>query len=501
MRSRADRQAFVETFGASNRHVIDYLTEQVLMALDPDSLRFMLATSIVDTVCGSLGDAITGDSGSARRLAELERANVFITPLDDRREWYRYHHLVAELLLIELDRRQPDEVPLLRQRAALWYAEHDLPDRAVRHALAAGDMDLAARVISENYLNLLEMGRTATLASWLGQMPADTIETDRRLGVVKAWTMHFLGRHAEGNAALAGAIRAPASAGPLPDGASSIDATAALIGAAFPGDDAGRMLAAARRAFEYESDRPSPWRATVYVLLGFALVRCGRFAEAMEPLRTGAELGASAGMWMDVVGARSLLGRAELGTGDAEAAERHAREALDVADAHGLGATPTYAYGRAILGAILVARGDAAGADEHLTEALPAVRALGEPLSVIETLLALSQARSALGRRDEAALLFREASALIDSARDPGYLAETRRAIATASRRASDQVSHRELEVLLTMAAGASKRETADQLYVSYNTVHSHVRSIYQKLDAHSLPEAVTKARQRGLID
>jgi LuxR family maltose regulon positive regulatory protein len=502
MRSSPDRGTFVETFGASNRHVIDYLTEQVLMALDPDSLRFMLATSIVDTVCGSLADAITGESGSAQRLIELERANVFITPLDDRREWYRYHHLLGELLRSEVERRQPDLVPLLRQRAALWYADHDLPDRAVRHAIAAGDLDLAARVISGDYLNLLEMGRTATLLGWLDQMPDETIEGDRRLGVVKAWTMHFLGKHEEGNAALAAAIRAPASAGPLPDGASSIDATAALIGAAFPGDDAGRMLASARRAFEYEANRSSPWRTTVHVLLGFALVRCGRFREAIDPLLTGIELATATGMWMDAVGARSLLGRAELAVGDPEAAERLAREALDVADAHGLGSTPTYAYGRAILGTILLARGAAAAAGEHLTDALPALRALGEPLSIVEALLALSQARQELGRPDEAALLFREASALMDSLLDPGVLTETRRAIALSrSRRPSDQVSPRELEVLSAMAAGASKRQAADQLFVSYNTVHSHVRSIYQKLDAHSLPEAVSKARQRGLID
>src|SRR6476660_494299 len=245
------RRAFVDTFGASNRHVIDYLTEQVLIALDPDLLRFMLATSIVDAVCGGLADAITGESGSALRLAELERANVFITPLDERREWYRYHHLLAELLSIELDRRQPDTKPILHQRAAAWYAEHGLPDRAVRHAIAAGDMDLAAQVISGHYLGWLEMGRTTTLLGWLESMPPDVVEADRRLGVVKAWTMHFLGRHVEGNAALVDAIRAPTAAGPLPDGASSIDATAALIGAAFPGDDVGRMLTSARRAFEF----------------------------------------------------------------------------------------------------------------------------------------------------------------------------------------------------------------------------------------------------------
>ena len=502
MRASADRRSFVETFGASNRHVIDYLTEQVLIALDPDGLRFMLTTSIVDTVCGSLADALTGGTNSAQRLADLERANVFITPLDDRREWYRYHHLLAELLRIELAKRHSDELPLLHQRAASWYAENALPARAVRHAIDAGDLDLAARVISENYLRFIEWGRMATLVGWLDLLPPEAIEADRRLGVVKAWIMHFLGRRAEGRAALAAAIRAPAAAGPLPDGASSIDATAALMGAAFPGDDVGRMLASARRAFELEAKRDSLWRVTVHVLLGFALVRAGRFGEAREPLRMGADLATDGEMWMDAVGARSLLARVEIENGDPVLAEDLAREALEMGETRGLVSTPTFAYARVILGLVLVRRGDAAGGDAELTLALPGMRALGEPLSIAETLLALGQARRALGRRDEAAALLREADFLIDSLQDPGVLDAMRKMpAAQRGRPPSDQVSRRELEVLKAMADGASKREAADQLFVSYNTVHSHVRSIYQKLDAHTLSEAVAKARQRGLMD
>jgi LuxR family transcriptional regulator, maltose regulon positive regulatory protein len=503
MQATPDRRAFVDSFGASNRHVIDYLTEQVLIALDPALLRFMLSTSIVDSVSGSLADAITGESGSAARLAELERANGFITPLDERREWYRYHHLLAELLTIELERRQPDGVPLLRQRAAQWYAAHNLADRAVRQAIGAGDIDLAARVISEHYLRYLELGRTATLLGWLESVPPEDVETDRRLGVVKAWTMHFLGRHAEGNSALADAITAPAATGPLPDGASSIDATAALIGAAFPGDDVGRMLSSGRRAFELEANRDSPWRTTVHVLLGFALVRSGQFEEAREPLEVGAELASSLGLWMDAVGARTLLGRVELECGDADVAEARVREAIDLADIHGIGGTPTFAYAQSILGMILVRRGAPAEGAEQLIQSLPALQTLGEPLSVAEALLMLAQARRALGRREEAAGLSREAGSTIDGMRDPGaaLLALRRTTQAGRGRRPSDQVSPRELEVLVAMAGGASKREAADQLYVSYNTVHSHVRSLYQKLDAHSLPEAIARAHQLGLMD
>jgi LuxR family maltose regulon positive regulatory protein len=295
-------------------------------------------------------------------------------------------------LSIELDRRQPDTQPLLHQRAAAWYAEHGLPDRAVRHAIVAGDMDLAAQVIGEHYLRWLEMGRTTTLLGWLESMPPDVVESDRRLGVVKAWTMHFLGRHEEGNAALVDAIRAPTAAGPLPDGASSIDATAALIGAAFPGDDVGRMLTSARRAFDFEANRDSPWRATVHVLLGFAFVRSGRFEEAREPLLLGVEMASELGLWMDAAGARTLLGRVELETGNPEAAERYARDAIDLADERAWRDPDSPMPRRS--GPVLVRRGDPRPAPRARAGA--ADPGAGEPLSIAESLLALARPQRVL---------------------------------------------------------------------------------------------------------
>ncbi len=501
MRQAEDRRDFVETFGASNRHVIDYLTEQVLIALDPDTLHFMLTTSIVDTVCGSLADALTEGTGSSQRLAEMERANVFITPLDERREWYRYHHLLAELLRLELARRHHDRLALLHRRAAGWYAlQHD-PDQAIRHAIAAGDLDLAARLIGESYLQLLEFGRIATIAGWLDAVGPETVARDRRLGVVRAWTMHFLGRHDEGNAALAAAIQAPA-AEPMPDGSSSIDATAALIGAAFPGNDVGRMLAAARRAFELESAPESPWRVTVHVQLGFALVRAGEYVEAMAPLQVGADLARSRQMWMDAVGADTLLARASLETGDPVRAERLGRQAVALADEHGLTQTPTHAYAMAVLGSILVRRGSPAEGGDLLVMATPGIRSLGEPLSTAEVLLGLAQSRRMLGRNDEAAGLLREADAIIDAARDPGFLVSLRRQMTPIRVAApAEALSRREVEVLRVLASGASKRRAADELFVSYNTVHSHVRSIYRKLDVHTLSDAVSEARRRGVLE
>jgi LuxR family maltose regulon positive regulatory protein len=501
LQATPDRKRFLETFGASNRHVVDYLTEQVLMALNPESLEFMLATSIVDSVSGDLADALTDARDSATTLVKLERANVFITPLDERREWYRYHQLLRELLRIELGHRPPEHVAALHQRAAAWYAAHGDHDRTVRHAVAAGDKELAARVISQNYLWLIEWGQIATLVGWLNAVGGAAIEADRRLGVVDAWTKHFLGRHAEGDAALAAATKAPHAA-PLPDGASSIESTAALIGAAFPGADVGRMLTSARRAFELESERQSPWRVTVHTQLGFALVRAGQFEEAREPLEIGARLARQGRMWMDAVGAETLLSRIELEAGNTPVAERHARDAAELARAHGIAETAGGAYARAALGIVHVRQGHRAEGERLIADSLPAIRAFGEPLALAEVLIDLAIARRSMGLRAEAAAIEREAAGIVDSAADPGVLRQAvRRPRQPRAAAFTTPLSPRELDVLMLLSRGLSNREVASALFVSYNTVHTHVRAIYRKLNVQTRTEAATRAREGGLIN
>jgi LuxR family maltose regulon positive regulatory protein len=208
------------------------------------------------------------------------------------------------------------------------------------------------------------------------------------------------------------------------------------------------------------------------------------------------------GMWMDALGARALLARVALETGDAEEAERIGREALEFGQLHGMLPTATYAFTQAVLGSVLVRRGEPEAGAELLEAAIPGTRAIEEPLALGELYAALALARRMTGRVDEAGDLLREVDTIIERARHPGYLRTLRR-IAAPTREVAvhEGLSRRELEVLRILARGRSKRETADELFVSFNTIHSHVRSIYRKLDVHSLAAAVARARQRGLIE
>ncbi|HEY7971114.1 MAG TPA: LuxR C-terminal-related transcriptional regulator, partial [Candidatus Limnocylindrales bacterium] len=501
LREQPDAATAIARFGGDDRVVSDYVADSLLSELMAEEVAFLRRTSVLDRLSGPLCDAVLDDAGSARTLRDLARANGLVVPLDRTDEWYRYHGLLAELLRIELRRRAPDQVPELHRRAAHWFADRRDMDRAVRHAIAAGDTEQAARWIAASYLQVLEEGRIVTVDGWLDAIGAETVAADQRLAVVRAWTSHFLGRHADGDAALAAAVRAPAVQ-PMPDGTGSIEASAALIGAAFPGNDAGRMLACAERAFELEAARESPWRVTVHVLLGFGLVRKGSFDEARGPLRLGADLALANEMWMDAVGANTLLARISLETGEAARAEQLGRTAVSLAEERGLGSTATGAYARATLGTILVRRGHAAEGGELIAGALPSARAIGEPLFVAEALIGLAQARRMLGRSEEAAAFLREADAIIDASRDPGYLPALRHAATPVPVVPSTaRLSRREIEVLQVLATGASKRQAASRLFVSFNTIHTQLRSVYRKLDVHSLPAAISRARELHLID
>jgi LuxR family maltose regulon positive regulatory protein len=139
LRQHSDVAGFVATFSGSHRYVLDYLTEEVLEH-QPDEVRsFLLETSVLDRLSGGLCDAVTGRPGGQAMLERLERANLFLVPLDEVRGWWRYHQLFADLLRARLQRELPERVPALHRNAAAWQGEHGLADDAVGHALAAGD--------------------------------------------------------------------------------------------------------------------------------------------------------------------------------------------------------------------------------------------------------------------------------------------------------------------------------------------------------------------------
>ncbi len=195
LQRQADRTEFIQSFAGDDRHVADYLVGEVLSLQPEEVQRFLLHSSILERMCGPLCDALIDDDeepgGSQGILEHLEQANLFIVPLDNRRRWYRYHHLFVELLRTRLRRVHPERIPDLHRRASVWYEGNGLITDALDHALEAADFEQAAHLAAANALPMLMRGEVATVQNWLDALPQQVIRSSPRLCIDQAWVLHL----------------------------------------------------------------------------------------------------------------------------------------------------------------------------------------------------------------------------------------------------------------------------------------------------------------------
>src|SRR5690242_10944138 len=187
LRGHADAAGFAAAFSGSHRFVLDYLADEVLDGQPGPVRAFLLETSVLERLSGDLCDAVTGRADSQAMLQDIERAGLFMVPLDEVRGWWRYHHLFAELLRARLRAEQPGRMQALHRAAAAWSQEHDLADDAVRHALAAGDAAWAARLVEQHVETLLGRSEGETLRRWLSALPDQAVRDRPRLYLARAY--------------------------------------------------------------------------------------------------------------------------------------------------------------------------------------------------------------------------------------------------------------------------------------------------------------------------
>jgi LuxR family transcriptional regulator, maltose regulon positive regulatory protein len=211
LRDHADPAGFVASFSGSHRYVLDYLTEEVLARQPEPLVRFMLEISVLERLSGPLCDAVTGRNDSQQLLEQIERANLFLVPLDEVRSWWRFHQLFADLLQARL-RQQPDRVPGLHRAAAAWCEAHWLADEAFRHALGAGDPAWAARLVERHADEVLLRSEGTTLQQWLAALPEELVGSRLRLLLAKSLMALLNGRGEEVETLLDAAERAFAQA-------------------------------------------------------------------------------------------------------------------------------------------------------------------------------------------------------------------------------------------------------------------------------------------------
>ncbi|MFB9275753.1 LuxR C-terminal-related transcriptional regulator [Cohnella cellulosilytica] len=282
MRDRQDVDGFVRTFNGTHPYVVDYLIEEVLRR-QPDSVKsFLLQTSVLERMCGPLCDAVLdvkGDEPDGQTmLQELERANLFIVPLDDERRWYRYHHLFADLLR---RRQQGPDAAELRVRASVWHENNGDELEAFRYAAAAGDIDRAARLIEGSGMPLLFRGAAMPVLEWLNSLPKRELNTRPSLLVLHASALLFVGRMADVEPRLQAAEAAIAGATPDERGRDLIGHIASIRATlAVARHQADEIAKQSRRALAYLHPDNLPVRTATTWALGYACHLRGERAAA-----------------------------------------------------------------------------------------------------------------------------------------------------------------------------------------------------------------------------
>ncbi len=191
---RADTASFTQAFTGSHHFVLDYLVEEVLQR-QPERVRsFLLQTSILDRLSGPLCDAVTGQEDGRGMLEALERGNLFVVPLDDKRQWYRYHHLFADVLRAHSMEEQPDRIPTLHRRASEWYEQKDLPSDAIRHAIAAEDFNRAADLAELAWPAWSGSFQSITWLGWVKVLPEELVRARPVLSVAYAQALLGAGK-------------------------------------------------------------------------------------------------------------------------------------------------------------------------------------------------------------------------------------------------------------------------------------------------------------------
>ncbi len=271
LRGHPSPSAFIHQFTGDNRFIVDFLAEEVLSRQPKDIRQFLARTAVLDRFCAPLCDTVTGYGDAAEVIDVLERENLFLVPLDDNRQWYRYHHLFAQVLRGQLARTEPGIGPTLYERASAWHQEHGSTGEAISYALAAGDVAWAVDLIASRWFGFVDSGRVATVRGWMRSLGDSQIAAHALAAHSAAWVAALSGEQGSVRRWLP-IILAGEHDGPLPDGMRSLDFSAALLGGAFGFDGIQAMRESAARAVELEQ-RP-------YV----ALVRAGADRARLQPV-------------------------------------------------------------------------------------------------------------------------------------------------------------------------------------------------------------------------
>ena len=491
-RDRDNGGASVAALAGTQPQIADYLLDEVLGRQPEDLRTFLLATSILRRMTPALCNAVLATEDAADSLETLARSNAFVVPLDDRGEWYRYHHLFRDLLRNELERRHPELRPVYLKRAADWSEEHGGPEEAFTYAHESSDLDQAGRVALKHWDELTGSGRIETLRLWLKRCTDTELESDAQLAIAAAWAAALLGDPVKARRFIAAAERKPLDV-PSADGASSLRSALAIVRCTVAPDGIHGMLRDAEYVYGAEK-HASRWLLSACRALGTANVLLGRPQEALNAFAEALTL---CGDRPELAHIRlyclSYMAFAATEIGERRDAQRFAFEALLLVDEARLDEIAQSAIAHAAGAQAHQQRGDQAEAARQL-EHVRRLRPLLHGVTWLDADLALRCGEISLSLGDLAgALGFKLAAndalrAYPDAGTIPARLDGLRERI----RRGKDyELTPAELRLISFLPTHLSLQEIADRLYVSRPTVKTQVASIYDKLGVKTRSEAV----------
>jgi LuxR family maltose regulon positive regulatory protein len=512
--ARAIRTAQDAAFAASrltgdDPYIADYFRDELLARESPDTVRFLLQTAPLDQMSGALCDHVLGRSDSATRLAEAARQNLFVVPLDRHGEWYRYHHLVAEMLLSELRRREPGEESRVHRRAADWYEQQGQPEKAIEHALAGGDTLATAHLINRHAQAFVVAGRIRTVRRWVETLDQDGLVSYPPLAITAAWILALIGDSHGAQRCLYAAERGSFD-GPLPDGSSSLTSAITVLRASLGTLGVDRMLLDAKAATDSEPPG-SPWFPAAMGTLGIAHALTGAADVAVKELDLAARLGRAQRLPPAAAAALAELSLLAVERDDWPEAEEKAGEAVDLIETAGIEEHIFSILGYVAAARVAAHQGNQVAARRHAGTVLR-MYATPSPAAVpwLSAQVAITLAEVFLGLGDFAAARFRAEEADRHLARllTEGTLRQQLRRILARLAHESGHVrvpsamalTTAEMRVLQLLPTHLSLGEIGEQLHISRNTVKAHLVAIRRKLQCSSRTEIVARGRDLGLL-